>query len=121
VPPPADIQLPARHHAGLGDAISQGTLCERDARPEGEPFLFEKRDIVTAGDFNREGFIPGLRAHRAPPETVLALRVSFIFFLKCEPETVLQCLKEQEIGQKNKPHQPLHYFKQLTISCYSLI
>lgn len=43
------------------------------------------------------------------------------FFLKWEPETVLQSLNEQEISQKNKPHRLWDYFKQLTISHYSLI
>lgn len=80
MPPPEDIQLPAWHRAGLSDAISQGTSRERDARGDGQPFLSEKRELVTGGDFNREGFIPGLRAHQFTPETVLALGGSFIFF-----------------------------------------
>lgn len=73
MPVPEDIQLPTRHEVGLCEAISEGTPCEQEAHEEGEPFHFEKREIVTVREFNRGGFISGLQALQFPPETVLAL------------------------------------------------
>lgn len=72
---------PASNMAWSGAApISEGTSCEQEAHEEGEPFHFEKREIVTVREFNRGGFISGLRSLQFPPETVLALWISCFFF-----------------------------------------